>query len=159
MRIRATIGGITREEFLEVFVPGLFELNDGTNYVLTGFDTTPRHPVGTNHYGTAVANAGLVTIADDYKNQFYGASAIPQGDKLKYNDQSLLNGGKFDLPGDWCSTCSHFEHRTGINCDVSSNNVPSNRRETLEAIFRLRRSPGFLDETNTSQPHWHLRFQ
>jgi hypothetical protein len=159
MIIRATMGSVTKERFLEIWVPGLRELDPGANYVLTGFENRPQHPEGTNHFGTLGANNNLVAIANDYKAQFYGANPIPEAEKLRYNDQSLINGGKFDIPGNWCTTCHHNEHRIGINCDVSARNVPQSRWEALTRIFAFRGSPRYLDETNTSQPHWHLRFE
>ena len=97
-------------------------------------------------------------MANDYKNQFYGSEAIPDGDKLRLNDMSLINGGKFDLSANWCATCPHAEHRVGINSDLSSLNVPVNRRAILEQFFRDRGSPNFVDET-ASNNHWHLRIE
>lgn len=70
---------------------------------------------------------------------------------------SLINGGKFELPNNWCANCSHFEHLVGTNCDVVSLNVPQNRRAILRQFFANRGSPNFLDETATRN-HWHLRF-
>jgi Domain of unknown function (DUF4214) len=163
VNIRAALGGGGSTEFGEqIRVVGLQELGAGTNYRLIGFENTPEHPLGTNHWGTAAANTGLVQIADDYKNTFYGQGAIPENDMLRYNDQSLPFGGKFDLDHRWGAAGEHAEHRMGINCDVrccgSPGDVPQNRRAQLNAIFTLRGSTGTLDETATAKPHWHLRF-
>lgn len=140
------------------------ELSAGSNYVLFGFANTPEHPQGTNHWGTAAANNGLVQIADEYKNTFYGQNPIPENDKLRYNDQSLPYGGKFDLARNWSNGGGrHGEHREGINCDVrcceAPGNVPNNRWAQLDAFFTLRGSTNTRDETNSIEPHWHLRFE
>jgi hypothetical protein len=142
-------GQTNRAEVVEVRVSGLASLGTGTDYNLVGATTT--HP--DNHWGTIGAINGLVGIAQDYRTQFYGTNSIPNADRLRYNDISLVLGGKFEIAGDW-GNGSHAEHRTGINCDVGSNNVPVARRAALEQIFVQRGSPNFLNEGN----HWHLRF-
>uniref|UniRef100_A0A7C3KGY6 Uncharacterized protein n=1 Tax=Oscillatoriales cyanobacterium SpSt-418 TaxID=2282169 RepID=A0A7C3KGY6_9CYAN len=155
--LRATIRSITKEQYMNIYIPALYELGSGENYTLTGF--TPQHPQGTNHWGTLTANSNLVAIANDYKAQFYGTGTIPDGDKLRYNDQSLTDGGKFEIPGHWEPDASHREHRVGINCDISAQNVPRDRWTALTEIFRFNGSPNYHDETGTSQPHWHTRFE
>src|SRR5256712_11538146 len=101
-----------------VAVNGLSELGASADYSLVGSTTT--HP--NNHFGTSAALANLPLIASDYLNQFPGA------DILRYNDMSLVDGGKFDLSNDWSSSGDHAEHRIGINCDVYSGNVPQSSR-------------------------------
>lgn len=138
---------------LTIAVPGLQELGPGSYYELTGFDcpTCNRHPQGTNHWGTSAANTALVNVAGDYHTQFPSAAA------LRYNDQGLPHGGKFDLSGDWANTGSHAEHRVGINCDIYSANVPEANRAALETIFVNR---GFTDfDREFSLNHWHVRYQ
>ncbi len=138
----AGISGILEDEkVITIAVPGLVQLAAGANYSLVG--STVTHP--SDHYGTPTANSDLVTIANQY------ASAFP-GTSLTYNDQSLIQGGLFDINGDW--NTPHIEHRLGINCDVSESNVPAANRATLLAIFTNNGSPNYLDEGN----HWHLRF-
>ncbi len=139
--ISATVGGTTASASLAVAVNGLTALGAGNNYSLVG--STPSHP--SNHFGTATANANLVSIANQYASQYPGSS-------LNYNDQSLSQGGLFDIAATW--TTPHSEHRFGLNCDVSKSNVPSDRWGNLEDIFATTGSPNFLDEGN----HWHLRF-
>lgn len=132
-----------------VAVENLSELHGSDDYSVVGQTTT--HPG--NHWGTELAVTNLPLIAHDYLSQFPGA------DILRYNDMSLVHGGKFDFDGsNWCSSCAHQEHRIGINCDVYSGNVPTNRWSTLTDIFRSRNSPNFGDET-ASASHWHLKFQ
>ena len=93
---------------------------------------------------------------------FYDNNNIPQpaADRLGYNDSSLIFGGKFDLPKNWCtggSACGHDEHRIGINNDTWAGNVASSRYSDLEQIFRNHGSPNFRDEV-VDKNHWHLRF-
>lgn len=154
MTIRATIGSVTIEQFLEVFIEGMQFLNDGANYILVG--ATATHP--DSHFGTITTVTMFPLIADDYKALFYPTSLIPEADKLLFNDMSLFNGGKFELDGNWCSNCPHFEHRLGKNCDLGSRNVPVDRWPALRLIFANNGSPNFNDETACCN-HWHLRFE
>ena len=153
-----TVRSQTKQVFAQIYVPGLFELGPGTNYRLIGFDNQPHHPEGTNHWGTSSANRALVRIANAYKNQFY-PDGIPNGKKLQYNDQSLTNGGKFDLPGNWSITADHQGHRAGRHCDVSSHNTNldiANRKTEIENLFRDRGA--VVGDEVASDNHWHLRF-
>jgi hypothetical protein len=144
--IQATVSGGSGNAQLTVAVQGLVALSPGANYNLVGQTTT--HPA--NHFGTPTANASLVAIANQY------AAAFPGNSPLNYNDQSLVQGGLFDIGPPfgalWASP--HLEHRLGRNCDVPKSNVPQANRATLEQIFANNGSPNFLDEGN----HWHLRF-
>ena len=124
--------------------------------MLIGFK--PHHPQGTNHWGTSSANSALVNIANTYKNQFY-PNGIPNTKKLQYNDQSLTDGGKFDLGGDWSIGGYHVSHRDGTNADVSSHNVDlhiEGRREAIEELFSDYGATGVLPRLH--QNHWHLTF-
>ncbi|OLD25479.1 MAG: hypothetical protein AUJ04_07615 [Acidobacteria bacterium 13_1_40CM_3_55_6] len=153
--ISGTLDGSSISRVLDmiVAVDGLDELGEAADYSLVGGNTT--HP--SNHWGTATALTNLPLIASDYLNQFPD-TVVPDG-VLRYNDMSLIWGGKFDYDGsNWCSSCAHDEHRIGINCDVSSNNVPTSRWSALTGIFAQRGSPNYLDET-ADKHHWHLRFQ
>lgn len=138
-----------------VGIPDLVFLYDGENYIRIG--STDAHP--SNHWGAQTAVDGLPLIANDYKALFYGSNTIPEQEKLAYNDMSLSYGGKFDLKKTWSSAGAHAEHREGINCDVRSNNVPRRRWAKLNNIFFERGSTRTNDETGTSAPHWHLRFE
>ena len=149
-KIKATAGGVTGDGTVIVSITEpLSFLGTGSNYVPVG--STSEHPG--NHYGTAAANSKLRTIANQYAAQYPGSV-------LWYNDQSLHDGGLFDIgPRSSCVGCQfwntpHIEHRLGKNCDVSKGNVPSGRWNALENLFRANGSNGFLDEGD----HWHLRF-
>ncbi len=158
VKVQAVLLSQTNEVFAQIYVPSLFELGPGTNYVLIGFDGQPHHPEGTNHWGTSLANSSLVNIANAYKNQFY-PDGIAQGKKLQYNDQSLTKGGKFDLPGNWSITADHQSHRAGRHCDVSSHNTNldiANRKTEIENLFRD--NGAVVGDEVASGNHWHLTF-
>lgn len=158
--IRATVaGGSTTAFGMMTRVLGLFQLPGGaTNYELIG--ATASHPDG--HWGTTAANNGLIQIANDYEALFFSQTAMTQNDRLHYNDQSLVWGGKFELAAGWGNNGGHMEHRRGINCDVrcctNPGNVPQTRWVDLNRMFTNAGSTDTLDETGTAQPHWHLRF-
>lgn len=165
-KIKVTSGNLITDVILDVKVPDLVELFEGNNYNLIGFAGIAAHPEGTNHWGTADANRGLREIADAYAAKFYPNpnEPIPENKKLHYNDQSLPQGGKFDVDIRWSlAHRNHDEHRVGINCDVrccaDPGDVPTDRWEELNAIFRRAGSSDTNDETKKTQPHWHLRFE
>jgi hypothetical protein len=154
-RLKSTISGISNDTQLGAWVRYLEELKPGLNYNLIGADSA--HPE--NHWGTREARDGLVKIANDYAAEFYGGTP-PNAEKIAYNDMSLFLGGKFDLYKRWENLSKdHAEHRDGINCDVRSLNVDRTRWLRLKQIFRTHGSTRTKDETGTSRPHWHLRFE
>jgi len=155
IKIIATVDRVDVGAFVRVQVPDLQELGAGVNYKLIG----ARDPHPSNHWGTAAANNGLVEIANDYKNEYYRDVAIPDAEKVAFNDQSLIWGGKFELAHRWGAAGAHGEHREGINCDIRSNNIPRERWTRLNEIFFNRGSTNTHDETNTKMPHWHARFE
>jgi len=121
-------------------------------------DGNTKHPIG--WYGIATMNQGLKSIALAYKAAYYDSvrRSQPLNDRLFYNDMSLIYGGKFDLFGNWCTNCSHSEHRTGREADISSHNIPSSRFAQLQAIFLNNgRARNFINETATKR-HWHVRW-
>ena len=170
-RLTASSPGNSQYSYFDAYseVPGLQQLPDGENY--RKFGSTTTHP--SNHYGAPSAINGLQQIADEYKARYYANGWIepPPGTpidpadrpidyyKIHYNDISLKLGGKFEVAGRWNLTGAHDEHRIGINCDTRSRNIPGERWENLNRIFRERGSTRTNDETNTRSPHWHLRFE
>jgi hypothetical protein len=140
-----------------ITVPGLAVLSAGTNYNLRQVD--PYHPA--YHYGTATVLASLPNIADAYKTEYYGSGAIPDGDKLIFNDMSISNGGKFEayLPSvaGWDPTVAHQEHRLGISCDVPVNNLPTDRRARFMQICLVNSVQDVHDEIQTLH-HYHLKY-
>lgn len=166
---------------MEIKVPALASLavpaaTDGYVRVGSSESGNTYHPNG--HFGTAAANTGLQQIAADYRGTAFPQPQFPNGQpedrKLRYNDQSLIWGGKFDItpsfnappPPSWRDG-AHSEHRVGINCDVRLGDVPNenvvingqnqNRRTVLESIFFNRGSTDTLREFSLN--HWHLRFE
>lgn len=155
-RILAKSGGVEVGQNVTTQVTGLTESGAGTNYNLVG--STASHPSPGNHYGTSSAVNSLGQIANDFKAEWYSTVDIPDGEKLRYNDMSLPQGGKFDLDHNWSeANARHAEHRQGINCDVYSPNVAGTRWTRLNRIFRDNGSTDTNDETSTAN-HWHLRF-
>ena len=165
-----------------ILVPGLEALQPpqaNAAYVLTGSseDGNTYHPNG--HYMKPQANTGLQQIASTYQSTFFPAAqfpnGVPQADRLRFNDASLVFGGKFDITRNfrvppapsWQTRGSHDEHRVGINCDLSDRNIPNNqvmvngvlrnRYQVMEEIFCANGS------TRTNREHcrfhWHLRFE
>jgi hypothetical protein len=154
-----TNASVNKSSIMNVRVPGLASLGTGANHRLIG--DNDFHP--NNHFGTAAPLANLPLIADDYKSTYYGTGAIPFDDKIAFNDLSLINGGKFEVPGNWSqANTNHAEHRIGINCDVRYTNVPAARHATLEAIFQARGVASWLKHPTSSSdpapPHYHVRF-
>ncbi|HEX6719108.1 MAG TPA: carbohydrate-binding protein [Pyrinomonadaceae bacterium] len=164
-----------------ILVPGLEALqpaqaNDA--YVLTGSaeDGNNYHPNG--HYAKPQANNGLRQIAATYQSTFFPAAnfpnGVPQGDRLRFNDASLVFGGVFDITPNFRQGAApswqlrpHDEHHVGINCDLSDRNIPNNqvmvngvlrnRWQVMEEIFCANGST----RTNREhcRHHWHLRFE
>lgn len=155
--VNGTISGFTpMGADILIRVDGLFPLGTGNDHKLIG--QTVSHPE--NHYGTGQTNLSLRQIATDYRSEFYPSGNIPDDAKVAYNDISLNYGGKFDLNRDWANTSvKHGEHREGINCDVRSNNIPTGRWVRFNQIMFFHGSTRTHDETGTSQPHWHTRFE
>ncbi len=163
-KITATAADLSTDVILDVKVPDLVELFEGDNYNLIGFAGIAAHPAGTNHWGTFRANQGLREIANAYAAKFYPNEPIPENKKLHYNDQSLPQGGKFDVDARWSlAHLNHDEHRVGINCDVrccrDPGDVPTDRWRELNEIFVAHGSTDTNDETKKKDPHWHLRFE
>ncbi|MDQ7773870.1 MAG: hypothetical protein RDU13_10135 [Elusimicrobiales bacterium] len=106
-----------------VSVPGLERLGPGPDYYLSG--ETPTHP--SNHYGTELLRGEIPNIARAYTD-IYGAF-------LRVDDMSLINGGLFDVCGNWnTSGCprnpggGHSTHREGRNADFGYHHLTNARR-------------------------------
>jgi hypothetical protein len=121
---------------LDVRVKGLVELSGGTNYSLVG--QTSTHP--NNHYGIKRTINALISIANQYASRF-------PGQRLYYNDISLVKGGLFDIKGNWKPP--HKTHREGKNVDVR---IP---RYEIEFCRIVRRYGG--EHLREPHPlHYHL---
>lgn len=152
-QIKATmsVGTKTAPISLRVKVSGVQQLIDGANFNLIG--STNNHILPNNHYGTATANNGLVSIAGQYAGEF------PQS-ILHYDDQSLPWGGLFDIgpisnhPEYQFWQPPHDSHRYGIDCDISKTLVPVERRDRVRQIIVL--NGATVPEENSV--HWHARW-
>ncbi len=178
-------GTTVTETPIFILVPGLEALGAGSanaGYRLTGSseDGNTFHPNG--HYATPRSNTALQQIAANYRDTFFPQNQYPDGvpfdQRLRFNDASLISGGKFDItpdfhnlqnPPSWRSgpRTPHDEHRVGINCDISDRNIPNdpvlfegqvlNRWAVMETIFCRNGS------TRTNREHclnhWHMRFE
>ncbi len=142
---------VNKSEIMRVGVPSLSSLGAGNYYTLTG--ALPQHPV--NHYGTNMAITNLPLIASDYR------AAYPTAANLPYNDISLINGGKFEIPGNWSATADHQEHRMGRNCDINYGSGQAiatvEQQATFESILVFRNSSNYLKHV-TAPLHYHTRF-
>lgn len=128
---------------VEVKVSNLQELGPNPKYVLTG--ATNTHLI--NHYGLPELNTALVGLANDYAANF-------NGNKLSYNDMSLVWGGLFDCNSDCGGTFwnqPHKGHRLGFSVDVGL--VPTARRGQFIQLA-WKNNLGVLIESN----HWHLTY-
>jgi hypothetical protein len=134
-------------------VEGLFPLApDPSNYDLVG--STNQHPV--NHNGVLSLNQALVAISSEYATRY-------SGDKLQYNDMSLLFGGVFDIEANWHSP--HSEHALGLNVDLCmipgtscTRLVPADRRTALLEMIRAKNTGVLVEKPPLAPYHWHLRY-
>jgi hypothetical protein len=125
-----------------VKIDGLQQYSPGAHYDTVG--TKPIHPI--NNWATPGHIARLQELADIYFAEY--------GSKVHYNDTSLQYGGLFDVDSTrW--TYAHRAHRAGRNTDVRTTGLD---QETLDFLAsQWRRCCGkVIDETSTSQPHYHL---
>jgi len=144
--IRGTSGNaVPAEDTIVIQTPGLVALEASEIIRLVGIRNA--HP--SSHSGTPDMVSALRAVADSVHAQYEI--------HIDVNDTSLEFGGTFDLAADYSRGGGHAEHRVGRNAD-------------LRAIIFARAQPRFIhrtwellggsvyDETNTSQPHYHLRF-
>jgi len=83
-------GGQLRLTFtIGVRVTGLQRLPDLDGFALVG--ATAAHPIANNHFGTTRLNSAIAVLALKYK------TAFANGPELGINDQSLEEGGLFDI--------------------------------------------------------------
>ncbi len=117
---------------LDVKIGGLSALPTiSPAYALIG--ATPQHP--DNHYLTSDAAAVANTLAIQWA-VLYSPSIV-----IRYNDSSLVWGGKFDIEN--CTavpTCAwkgaHSEHQLGIVMDVRANGAPDAIPRSKYSDFR-----------------------
>lgn len=150
----------SRDATVDIGVSGLSQLPLSTQYDLVGAEPFLFHLE--NHYGTPALNQALIKLAEAYITRY-------PGNKLKYNDMSLPQGGLFDCfesPG--CASAGgtpwsppHKGHRLGMDADLSFKTF-----DGLELLERKRRmlfvAEELIPKTNGLKigykhgDHWHL---
>ena len=136
-------------------------LTEGENFRLFGDDAP--HP--SNHWGSAQTTAGIPAIVNAYKVRFYGDNPMPENDKLRINDSSLVFGGKFDLTKrgatrpDWHNLSAiHKYHREGnsvdMRCCADPGRIPTSRQAAFIELALSNGATNFLNEGD----HFHLSF-
>ena len=153
---------------IHVAVPNLQPLNAIADVLqLTG--TTNPHP--SNHYGQPDFIANLSLIATQYD------ATIRQPNALQYpfaaNDESLVEGGLFDLDSAYDHAAGHALHRLGLSADVGSGlpvpfqvAVPPSVRTSFNKLV-IKYGLRVVNEGNGCYPiptpavtctHWHLQY-
>jgi hypothetical protein len=122
-----------------------------TDYRLVG--SKPAH--SENHFGTPFMNTALISIAKEYAAEFPGYI-------VSYNDMSLVEGGVFDLNGNWTPPhCGHSSMGGGTNnvdLDLVDSSgtalIPRASWARLEQI--IIQNGGLVCVRHSN--HWHLCF-
>jgi hypothetical protein len=166
----ASIGPVS----IQVQVPNLQQLSAIPDVLqLTGqlnVQATNEHPG--NHYGQASFIKTLSDVATQYD------MGIRQPNALAYpfaaNDESLVEGGIFDLDGSYDHASGHALHRLGVSADVGSGlgvpfqtAVPPSVRTMLYQLVHVTFGLQVVDEgigcypiatPATTCTHWHLQY-
>ena len=131
---------------IHVEVEGLAPLADAPQYyALVG--SKPEHE--DNHFSLPYMNTALVAIAKDVSTDpaFSGVT-------ISYNDQSLVQGGIFDLSQNWGPPhCGHLSLGGGTN-NVDVGLVDLTLRARLEKIIKKHGGRVCVKHAD----HWHLCF-
>jgi len=108
---------------------------------------TAAHPIANNHFGTTRLNSAIAVLALKYK------TAFANGPELGINDQSLEEGGLFDIgpPLGKFWEPPHKAHRFGVDVDI--NLIPPKR---LVMFQQMARAAGFIIFIAEGD-HYHLR--
>ena len=110
----------------------------------------PSFDCDNNHYGTTLLVDALKNIAADYQKYYPGT-------RIRINDMSLKNGGKFDIGGEWKG--SHSQHRIGKNADISGKVVNGDGQLSNIDIIKMRkiiRDRTGLKPLFHEPPHFHI---
>jgi hypothetical protein len=99
-----------------------------------------------NHYADPTHLSKLLKLAD----RFFAAYGTP----LTFNDTSLQMGGLFDV-GTAAWFYPHKAHREGRNTDIRTNGLDQYKLDFIDTQWRNLHGH-VVDETETSQPHYHL---
>jgi hypothetical protein len=132
--------GDDRLSILAVRVPGLVAFTGDPHIVLTG--STSTH--GQNHYCLPDLQTMLRALANRFFRKF--------SRKLFVNDMSLVDGGLFDIKGDW--NTPHKTHRDGRRVDINSTSMSSDEKDFFKKAAKDVGFPTVILEDDP--PHWHL---
>lgn len=136
-------GAPDKADTVTVEVGGLAGLGTDTTWNLIG--ATAAHPDA--HFGTATMRNALVELADSFHTRFR--------QRLEYNDISLVQGGRFDIAGNWVDT-HHCDHRWGQGADLRTNNLTA--AQTNYIRLKWARIDGTNSYLNEGAPvHYHLK--
>ena len=135
-------------------IPGMQLLQENENYILIGGTDNhygpPTFSTDHNHFGTTILCQAINNITKDYRG-------LNPGVKIRVNDMSLENGGKFDIGGQWRG--SHAQHRIGKNVDISGKGLNDSGNLVNINIIQMRKS--IRDRTGLkplyhNPPHFHV---
>ena len=136
-------GAPDKADTVTVAIDGLAALGTGTNWNLIG--ATAAHPDA--HYGTGTMRGALVELADSFHTRF--------ARRLDYNDVGLVQGGRFDIAGNWVDT-HHCDHRWGQGADLRTNDLSTAQTNYVRLKWaRIDGTNGYLNEG--SPVHYHLK--
>ena len=159
IRINVTVGELSSTRTLQVRVPNLSLMAAGEGYRLVGSIT--KHP--TAWHATSTVKSKLKKIAKAYKDEYW-SDTVPQPDakRVGYNDISLIYGGKFELPGNWCiedsKQCRHEGHRVGTHVDARRRNMTATQQAKFADIAEDNDGDPQVHSQGTPTEHWHLQF-
>lgn len=85
-----------------------------------------------------------IALAVIYNEQYF------EFPKIRYNDISLPNGGRFDINGQWVGNRNHKLHRLGFNVDVRTSpprgdGIPLILEDEIQRLIRELDSDGIVD--------------
>jgi hypothetical protein len=142
-------GAKDAQDLIQVRVDGLQLLPPGATYNLVS--NPGQH--GDPYYGTPEFIQSLQALAD----LFY--AKYPQ-QYLGFNDMSLELGGLYDYKSTWAPP--HAEHRLGTNVDLKTIDRTQAQLNFIRSrwLWFTRQTARYAinDETDTGQPHFHLRY-
>jgi hypothetical protein len=88
------------------------------------------HFVPIRHYSNHWATEEMIDSLRSVLWDFYEWSGSQDGGGhyvvLKINDMSLINGGAFDIRGNWNQRSCHTFHRTGLSVDLNNTRLKIN---------------------------------
>jgi len=95
-----------------------------------------------SHYVTQMMADGLAALADSVYARY--------GHTLGVNDESLVDGGIFDIAGNW--TRPHCSHRNGRGADVQTTGYPASYYDFITEKW-VAQGPGHTVNPEHSHPH------